>query len=160
MRLARSLVATVASLAFTGCLSDNVTEPPARIPIDCETLATSLTASEASLTTTESGLKYRDQTVGTGATIASGQSLAIHYSGCLTDGTKFDKNTNTESPLVFTVGSGQLIQGFDEGVVGMKVGGRRQLVIPPELAFGELGSPPAIPPNATLVFTVDALAVQ
>jgi peptidylprolyl isomerase len=154
------LLAPAALLSFAGCLGDTTTGPTAeRIPIDCATLATSLAASEASLTTTSTGLKFRDQAVGTGATVTSGQTVAVHYSGCLVNGTKFDENTNVDPPLVFRLGASQVIAGFDQGIVGMKIGGRRQLVIPPALGYGGTQNG-AIPPNSTLVFTVDAVAAQ
>jgi peptidylprolyl isomerase len=150
----------VALLAFAACLPDQSVGPGVeRIPIDCETLATSLTASEPTLTATSSGLKYRDQTIGTGATVTTGQIVSVHYSGCLTSGLKFDENTNTDLPLRFRTGSQDLIKGFDEGVIGMKVGGRRQLVIPPSLGY-ESTPRGAIPANSTLVFTVDVIAAQ
>jgi peptidylprolyl isomerase len=156
------LLGLLSPLAFTACLNGSVTETFSGTPIDCATLATGLTAAEPTLTTTASGLKYRDQTVGTGATVISGQQVAVHYSGCLTTGAKFDENVAPQNPYVFTLGANppQSIQGFEEGMVGMKVGGRRQLVIPPALAYGPAGSPPAIPPNSTLVFTVDLVATQ
>jgi FKBP-type peptidyl-prolyl cis-trans isomerase len=156
------LLALLSPLAFTACLSGSETQPSQSTPIDCATLATGLTAAEPTLTTTASGLKYRDVTVGTGATVNAGQQVAVHYSGCLTSGVKFDQNSEPQSPVVRTLGATppQLIEGFEEGLIGMKVGGRRQLVIPPELAYGSTGSPPAIPPDATLVFTVDLVATQ
>jgi len=163
MRPSRLLV-LLSPLAFTACL--NGTETLSGVnqgtPIDCATLATGLTAAEPTLTTTASGLKYRDQTVGTGATVATGQLVAVHYSGCLTTGVKFDENNDADTPLPFRVGANplQVIPGFDEGMIGMKVGGRRQLVIPPALGYGAAGSPPTIPGNATLVFTVDLVATQ
>jgi FKBP-type peptidyl-prolyl cis-trans isomerase len=150
-------------LGAAGCLN---TTAPDRIPIDCETLATSVAASDPSLTTTASGLKYRDVTVGTGPTVVSGSVIGFHYSGCLVpSGTKFDENTNVDPLAVTQVGSTSTIAGFNEGVVGMKAGGRRQLVIPPELAYGAQGATDAsgnvvIPPNSTLVFTVDLVQVQ
>ena len=162
MRPSRLLV-LLSPIAFTACLNGSETiSTPQGTPIDCATLATGLTAAEPTLTTTASGLKYRDQTVGTGATVNPGQLVAVHYSGCLTSGVKFDENNDAQSPLPFRVGATplQVIKGFDEGMVGMKVGGRRQLVIPDSLAYGATGSPPAIPPNATLVFTVDLVATQ
>ena len=154
------LLAFLSPLAFTACLSGTETQPRQGTPIDCETLATGLTAAEPSLTTTASGLKYRDQTVGTGTTASTGTTVRIHYSGCLTSGVKFDENTDVDLPLQFVVGDTQIIDGFNEGMVGMQVGGRRQLVIPPELGYGATGNGTAIPPNATLVFTIDLLAAQ
>jgi peptidylprolyl isomerase len=160
MRLSRALL-LLTPLGFAGCLNGTDTQTVARIPIDCETLATSLPASEASLTTTTSGLKYRDVTVGAGATVTAGRGVAVHYSGCLTTGTKFDESDNTEQPFIFVVGATpkQAIAGFDEGVLGMKVGGRRQLVVPPALGYGGTANGP-IPANSTLVFTVDAIAAE
>jgi FKBP-type peptidyl-prolyl cis-trans isomerase len=163
MRSSRLLV-LLSPLAFTACLngSETLSGVNQGTPIDCATLATGLTAAEPTLTTTASGLKYRDRTVGTGATAAAGQLVAVHYSGCLTTGVKFDENNDADTPLPFRVGANplQVIAGFDEGIRGMKVGGRRQLVIPPDLGYGAAGSPPAIPANATLVFTVDLVATQ
>ena len=154
------LLAFLSPLAFTACLSGTETQPRQGTPIDCETLATGLTAAEPSLTTTASGLKFRDQTVGTGAAAALGTIVRIHYSGCLTNGQKFDENTDVDPPLQFVVGDTTIIDGFNEGMIGQKVGGRRQLVIPPELGYGATGNGNAIPPNSTLVFTVDLLAAQ
>jgi peptidylprolyl isomerase len=162
MRPSRLLV-LLSPLAFTACLSGTETVSGANngTPIDCATLATDLTGQAATLTTTASGLQYRDQLVGTGATVNKGQQVAVHYSGCLTTGVKFDENNNADAALLFTAGTTppQVIKGFDEGVIGMKVGGRRQLVIPDSLAYGSAGNG-AIPPNATLVFTVDLVATQ
>jgi FKBP-type peptidyl-prolyl cis-trans isomerase len=158
------LLALLSPIAFTACLSGSETAPvPTGPAIDCATLATGLAAAEPTLTTTTSGLKYRDVTVGTGVTANSGQRVAVNYSGCLTSGVKFDEVSvaRPQDALQFTVGltPPAVIAGFDEGVLGMKVGGRRQLVIPPELAYKDAGNGP-IPPGATLVFTVDLLATQ
>jgi peptidylprolyl isomerase len=164
MRPSRLLV-LLAPVAFTACLNgtDSITTTNNGTPIDCETLATSLDASASTLTpnATDSTLKYRDLLVGTGATVEKGQTVAVHYSGCLTTGVKFDERNNADPALVFMTGTTppQVIAGFDLGVIGMKVGGRRQLVIPPALAYGSAGKN-AIPPNATLVFTVDMVATQ
>jgi|SRR3982751_1492859 len=155
------LLAFLSPLAFTACLSGTETQPRQGTPIDCETLATGLTAAEPSLTTTATGLKFRDQTVGTGAMAALGTTVRIHYSGCLTSGAKFDENNDADprGPLQFVVGDTTIIDGFNEGIVGQKVGGRRQLVIPPELGYGAVANGP-IPPNSTLVFTIDLVAAQ
>jgi peptidylprolyl isomerase len=156
------LLALLTPFAFTACLSGSETQPNQGTPIDCATLATGLTAAEPTLTTTASGLKFRDVTIGTGATVATGQQVAIRYSGCLTSGVKFDERNDVEPPYVFTAGAtpSQAVAGVDEGVIGMKVGGRRQLVIPPELGYGSTGNGTAIPPDATMVFTIDLVATQ
>jgi peptidylprolyl isomerase len=160
MRIRIHALAAVVSLGALGACLDT-TPPQVGTPIDCTTLATSLTAADPTLTTTSSGLKYRDVTVGTGAVVAANHLVAVHYAGCLTSGAVFDENLDVDPPLVFTVGTTppQVIPGFDEGVTGMRVGGRRQLVIPPGLAYKETGNGP-IPANATIVFTIDAVATQ
>lgn len=114
----------------------------------------------AALTKTASGLQYQDVVTGSGPTAASGQIAVVHYTGWLTDGTKFDSSRDRGEPFSFPLGGGQVIPGWDEGVAGMKVGGRRKLVIPPELGYGEMGSPPVIPAAATLVFDVELLELQ
>ncbi len=163
MRLSPSrLLLLLSPVAFTACLNGSETVTTNQgTPIDCATLATGLDSAAGTLTTTASGLRYRDQLVGTGATVVKGAQVAVHYSGCLTSGVKFDENNNADPALTFTTGQTppQVIKGFDEGVVGMKVGGRRQLVIPDSLAYGSTGQG-AIPPNSTLIFTVDMVATQ
>jgi FKBP-type peptidyl-prolyl cis-trans isomerase len=110
-------------------------------------------------TTTASGLQYWDIIVGTGATATPGVNVQVHYSGFLTNGQKFDSSRDRNEPFVFPLGAGQVIKGWDEGVAGMKVGGQRQLRIPPQLGYGAAGAPGAIPPNATLIFDVELLGV-
>ena len=107
---------------------------------------------------TSSGVQYWDITPGTGATAVSGKKVTVNYTGWLTSGKKFDSSVG-KRPFQFKLGAGQVIQGWDDGVAGMKVGGKRQLKIPPSLAYGSQGVPGAIPPNATLVFDVELLAV-
>ena len=114
----------------------------------------------AALTRTGSGLQYQDVAVGNGAEAREGQVAVVHYTGWLTDGTKFDSSRDRGEPFSFPVGGGQVIAGWDEGVAGMKVGGRRKLVIPANLGYGEMGAPPVIPPGATLVFDVELLDVK
>lgn len=108
--------------------------------------------------TTPSGLKYEDVTVGEGDSPVGGRKVTVHYTGTLTDGTQFD-SSRSRGPFSFTIGVGQVIKGWDEGVLSMKVGGRRTLTIPGDLAYGPQGYPGVIPPNATLVFDVELLGV-
>jgi len=109
---------------------------------------------------TASGLQYWDIKVGNGAEAKEGSHVRVHYTGWLTTGKKFDSSVDAGQPFDFTIGNGEVIKGWEEGVSGMKVGGKRQLRIPPELAYGEAGSAPVIPPNATLIFDVQLLQVQ
>jgi len=110
--------------------------------------------------TLDSGLKYEDLVVGEGATAQRGQSVEVHYTGWLTDGKKFDSSVDRGQPFSFKLGVGQVIKGWDEGVAGMKVGGRRKLSIPPQLGYGARGAGGVIPPNAELIFEVELLGVK
>ncbi len=110
--------------------------------------------------TTPSGLKYTDEVVGTGETPKSGQTVTVHYTGTLPDGKKFDSSKDRNQPFSFTIGVGQVIKGWDEGVMTMKVGGKRKLTIPPELGYGSRGAGATIPPNSTLIFDVELLGVK
>jgi hypothetical protein len=114
----------------------------------------------AAMTSTPTGLKMQDVTVGQGAEATPGKIAVVHYTGWLTDGKKFDSSRDRGTPFDFPIGAGQVIAGWDQGVAGMKVGGRRKLVIPPELGYGAGGAPPVIPPGATLVFDVELLEVR
>ncbi|MGK7874029.1 MAG: FKBP-type peptidyl-prolyl cis-trans isomerase [Xenococcaceae cyanobacterium] len=110
--------------------------------------------------TTSSGLKYIDIQEGDGATPRRGQTVTVHYTGTLEDGTKFDSSRDRNSPFSFKIGVGRVIKGWDEGVGTMKVGGRRKLIIPPELGYGASGAGGVIPPNATLIFDVELLEIN
>lgn len=112
-------------------------------------------------TTTPSGLKYFDITVGSGIVAKSGSQIRCHYIGTLEDGKEFDNSYKRNEPFPFTLGTGQVIKGWDEGVVGMKVGGKRKLIIPSELAYGARGAGSGkIPPNATLIFEIELLGAK
>lgn len=110
-------------------------------------------------TESESGLRYATIEAGEGATAAAGQLVSVHYTGWLEDGTIFDSSLTRGQPFSFTLGAGEVIAGWDEGVAGMQVGGKRQLIIPPDLAYGESGAAGVIPPGATLIFEVELLDV-
>ncbi len=110
--------------------------------------------------TTNSGLMYEDLVVGDGAEAVQGKNVSVHYTGWLEDGTKFDSSLDRGQPFTFLLGAGNVIQGWEEGVAGMKSGGKRRLVIPPELGYGSTGAGGVIPPNATLIFEVELLGVQ
>jgi len=109
---------------------------------------------------TDSGLQYWEIRVGNGEVAKEGSHVRVHYSGWLTTGKKFDSSVDRGQPFDFTIGNGEVIKGWEEGVAGMKVGGKRQLRIPPELGYGADGSPPDIPANATLIFDIQLLGVQ
>lgn len=115
---------------------------------------------EADYQTTATGLKYHDFVVGSGASPQSGKQVIVHYTGWLTNGKKFDSSLDRGEPFAFKIGVGQVIRGWDEGVMGMKVGGKRQLLIPPMLGYSSSGAGGVIPPNATLIFAVELLAVK
>jgi FKBP-type peptidyl-prolyl cis-trans isomerase FkpA len=110
--------------------------------------------------TTESGLKYLDMTVGTGRLAELGDTASVHYTGWLADGKKFDSSVDRKEPFSFRLGAGQVIKGWDEGVMGMKIGGKRKLTIPPQLGYGARGAGGVIPPNATLTFDVELLDLR
>ncbi|MFL5578429.1 MAG: FKBP-type peptidyl-prolyl cis-trans isomerase [Gemmatimonadaceae bacterium] len=148
------LLAVAVPLILGACGSDNATapEPPS---IEGTTFAASLGVDLAAMTKTASGLYLRDLTVGTDTAVAAaGRTVTVSYVGAFPDGTQFD-----DGAFSFPLGAGKVIAGFDEGVTGMRVGGKRQLVIPPALAYGSQGYR-GIPPNAILVFTVEVAGVQ
>jgi FKBP-type peptidyl-prolyl cis-trans isomerase len=115
---------------------------------------------EGKVVTTKSGLKYEDVKAGTGVEAKEGDNVEVHYVGKLKDGNKFDSSRDRGKPFSFRLGAGKVIKGWDEGVAGMKVGGIRKLIIPPELGYGARGFPPVIPANAELHFEVELLKVN
>jgi FKBP-type peptidyl-prolyl cis-trans isomerase FkpA len=110
--------------------------------------------------TTPSGLKFEDLQAGSGAEARSGQKAKVHYTGWLTTGEKFDSSVDRNDPFEFTLGAGQVIKGWDEGVAGMKIGGKRRLTIPAALGYGTRGAGGVIPPNAELIFEVELLGLR
>ncbi len=123
-------------------------------------LTVPMMAQGAQKVTKPDGLVMEDVKVGTGAEAKSGQKVKVHYTGWLTNGTKFDSSVDRGTPFEFNLGAGQVIKGWDEGVAGMKIGGKRKLTIPPQLGYGARGAGALIPPNSTLVFDVELLGVK
>jgi peptidylprolyl isomerase len=133
-------------------------------PSAASTQATAATPAQTSAAVTPvTELKIEDQVVGTGAAAAPGKMVTVHYTGTLTDGSKFDSSLDRNQPFSFRMStdpaSRQVIEGWEKGLNGMKVGGKRRLIIPPQMAYGPEGRPPVIPPNATLVFDIQLLSV-
>lgn len=159
------LLAALAILALAGCQqqkSGDSTPPPAAAPAtqpSAQPAAPPATAAGA--VTMPSGLKYQDLVVGNGAMAEDDTPVVVNYTGWLTDGTKFDSSLDPgRQPFTFTIGAGMVIRGWDEGVKGMRVGGKRKLTIPSDLAYGDQGRPPVIPARATLVFDVELVGVK
>jgi hypothetical protein len=161
-------ILAVALVLVAACGNDEDEEvTPAVTPVPAVTPA-STTAPDAGgpppvsaqPTVTASGLQIIEVEVGTGEEAQQGQTVSVHYTGWLADGTKFDSSLDRGQPLPFVLGVGEMIPGFDEGVAGMKVGGTRRLILPPDLAYGAEGRPPVIPPNAELTFDVQLVSVQ
>jgi len=135
-------------------------QPTTTVTQENNTPIKSNTMSEDKTVTTASGLKYIEIEEGTGETPQVGQTVEVHYTGTLTDGTKFDSSRDRNQTFKFKIGTGQVIKGWDEGVITMKVGGQRKLIIPPELGYGERGAGGVIPPNSTLIFDVQLISAQ
>jgi len=138
-----------------------LTQTPAiAVVSENNTLIASKTMTDANAISTPSGLKYIEIKEGTGAQPQAGQTVSVHYTGTLEDGTKFDSSRDRNQPFSFKLGAGQVIKGWDEGLSTMKVGGQRQLIIPPGLGYGSRGAGGVIPPNATLIFDVELLKIS
>lgn len=154
-------VGQVGSKQNTAIAAELTQMPPGSTTVtENNTLIASNPMPDANAVTTPSGLKYVELKEGTGATPQPGQTVEVHYVGTLEDGTKFDSSRDRGQPFSFKIGVGQVIKGWDEGLSTMKVGGRRQLIIPPELGYGSRGAGNVIPANATLLFDVELLGVK
>ncbi|NJN39487.1 MAG: FKBP-type peptidyl-prolyl cis-trans isomerase [Acaryochloridaceae cyanobacterium CSU_3_4] len=145
--------------------AEAIQPPPAQttvadLPVPQESPSDMTPNPDVEYITTPSGLKYRDLRVGSGEQPLVGQMVVVHYTGTLTDGSKFDSSRDRNQPFSFPIGKGRVIKGWDEGVGSMKVGGRRELVIPAKLGYGSKGAGGVIPPNATLIFDVELLRIQ
>lgn len=149
--LGLSLVLILAIIIFFAyrAITDNATPTSTQSP-----------GSGANQVVTQSGLKYEDLAVGTGPAAKVGDTVAVHYTGTLEDGTKFDSSVDRGEPLEFTLGQGRVIPGWEEGIQGMQVGGKRKLTVPPDLGYGASGYPPVIPANATLIFDVELVSIN
>lgn len=151
-------VAVVILLASVAC--ERAAEPQDLNTTEVtDTYSPALNVDLEQMTRHESGLYTQDLRVGEGELVESGDPILVHYTGWLPDGTQFDSSHNRGMPIDVVIGTGQVIDGWDEGVVGMRVGGQRRLVIPPALAYGEAGAGGVIPPGATLVFDVEVVEI-
>ena len=147
--------------ASAGTVSDGgATTPSSATPAGEKTMALPGAPIDGITEQMRGGMKMYDMTVGSGSEATTGKMVKVHYTGWLLDGTKFDSSVDRNEPFSFSLGGGQVIKGWDQGVAGMKVGGKRKLVIPGDMAYGAQGYPGVIPPNATLVFDVELLDVH
>ncbi len=156
------VVLAVVAYAVTACTKKEQETQSAAPVVASPVAGTPATVAPAAsnVVTTSSGLKYEVLREGNGPVAKAGQTVSVHYTGWLTDGTKFDSSVDRGQPFSFALGAGQVIKGWDEGVAGMKVGEKRKLTIPSDLGYGQRGAGNVIPPNATLVFDVELLGIQ
>lgn len=159
VRTTARLFSRIALLAFVG-----ITQAALAHAEEAPATGTATEIVKAERIKTKSGLQYEDTKVGNGDTARSGYLVTVHYTGWLksrdgSTGRKFDSSRDNDQPFTFRLGSGQVIQGWDEGVQGMRVGGTRKLIVPSYLGYGTRGAPPSIPPNATLIFEIELLAL-
>lgn len=154
-----ALVLAAAAIVLTACNGDGAPAEPTPKPSPTATPAGPPPVSGEPVTTS-SRLKYIEIEEGKGESPQSGQTVVVHYTGWLSDGTRFDSSLDRGVPFEFMIGIGQVIAGWDEGLAIMKVGDKRRLIIPPELAYGEVGVPPIIPPDAQLIFDVELLEIR
>lgn len=161
-----AVLALFATIGLTGCAKQAPSSSQGSTSSQSQPAATQPSSepatSPASANTTKppAGLVIKDEVVGKGPAAKSGDTVTVNYTGWLTDGTKFDSSLDRNQPFTFPLGAGQVIPGWDQGVAGMKVGGKRKLTIPPELGYGAQGAGGTIPPNATLVFEVELLKIN
>ncbi|MDO8987926.1 MAG: FKBP-type peptidyl-prolyl cis-trans isomerase [Coriobacteriia bacterium] len=161
MLVAVTAMLFIAAGAMTGCAKEEpVVAPGASTPAPEAPVAEEPAVPAGAETAVVEGLKIQDLVVGTGTQATSGKTVSVHYTGWLEDGTQFDSSVDSGQPFQFALGAGQVISGWDQGVVGMKIGGKRKLTIAPELGYGAQGAGGAIPPNATLIFDVELLDVR
>lgn len=146
-----SLAAAILAGALLGGIPDGADAKKIQLP---------KRESQEGFKTTMDGLELKDTVEGTGTEAKAGQFVTVHYTGTLMDGKKFDSSLDRGEPFRFKLGAGQVIQGWEKGVAGMKEGGKRTLIIPPKMGYGDRGAPPVIPPNATLKFDVELLSVD
>ncbi len=159
MRVVLSLVIILVVLGvFAVALKSIKIDKGTSVPSPTATAESTMNPTQTS--TPSAGLKIEDEKVGTGDEAVAGKKVTVNYLGTLTDGKKFDSSYDRNEPFTFNLGAGEVIKGWDEGVAGMKVGGKRKLTISPELGYGEAGAPPVIPSNATLIFEVELLKVE
>jgi FKBP-type peptidyl-prolyl cis-trans isomerase FkpA len=160
--IGRMMGGVALALALAGCAASTTSSRTAGS--SSATATTAAAAGTSAARTGEvalpNGLRYEDLKVGDGALAERGMMVTVHYTGWLTDNTKFDSSLDRGQPFSFRLGAGDVIRGWDEGVTGMRVGGRRRLTIPPDMGYGDRGAAGVIPPNATLVFEVEMLGAQ